>query len=94
MVGVPPNLVYERTLYMLAGLLVLDAIANMLVRPPSPHWYMPVAGHKDLAIAADGASAIGRCGPALPAIIAWACVGVPLLWGVWVTLGNSIVLFS
>ncbi len=91
--GVPSDLVYDRTLYMLAGLLVLGAIANMLVRPVAPRWYMPIAGREDSAATTGQASGNGRGGLTLPAIIAWACVGVPLLWGIWVTLGKSIMLF-
>lgn len=91
--GVPSDLVYDRTLYVLAGLLVLGAIANMLVRPVAPRWYMPAVGREDSGMVSGGASGIGRGGLTLPAIIAWACVGIPLLWGVWVTFGKSIMLF-
>lgn len=91
--GVPSDLVYDRTLYMLASLLVLGAIANMLVRPVASRWHMPVAGREDQATAVGEASGIGRGGLTLPAIIAWSCVGLPLLWGIWVTLRNSIMLF-
>ncbi len=27
-------------------------------------------------------------------VLAWAFVGVPLLWGVWITLNNAIKLFQ
>jgi hypothetical protein len=27
-------------------------------------------------------------------VLAWAFVGIPLVWGVWVTLGNAMKLFS
>ena len=29
----------------------------------------------------------------VPLILAWLWVGIPLLWGVWVTLGNAAKLF-
>ena len=91
--GVPSDLVYDRTLYMLAGLLVVGAIANMLIRPVASRWYMPVSATEVSGTAMVATSGIGRGGLTLPALLAWACVGVPLLWGVWVTLGKSIMLF-
>jgi hypothetical protein len=27
-------------------------------------------------------------------VLAWAFVGIPMLWGVWITLGNAMKLFS
>lgn len=78
---------------MLAGPLVFGAIADMLVHLVAPRWYVPVAGRKDPATAAGRAFGIGRGGLTLPAIVAWACVGVPLLWGVWVTPGKFNMLF-
>jgi MFS family permease len=91
--GVPSDLVYDRTLYMLAGLLVVGAIANMLIRPVAPRWYMPVSATGVPSTTTGTASGIGRGGLTLPALLAWACVGAPLLWGIWVTLGKSIMLF-
>jgi hypothetical protein len=38
--GVPRDQVYDFTMYILAGMLVLGLICNMLVRPLSERWYM------------------------------------------------------
>jgi MFS family permease len=91
--GVPSDLVYDRTLYMLAGLLVIGAIANLLIRPVDPRWHMPVGATEASSAVKGAASGIGRGGLTLPVFLAWACVGLPLLWGIWVTLGKSIMLF-
>lgn len=40
----------------------------------------------------NGESTAGSNTPKL--IAAWAFVGIPLLWGIWVTLGNAAKLFS
>jgi hypothetical protein len=40
-----------------------------------------------------GSYGIGRGGIDGPAIVAWLIVGVPILWGVWVTLSKAFVLF-
>ncbi|GGC53408.1 OFA family MFS transporter [Chelatococcus reniformis] len=98
--GVPRAQVYDRTMYILAGMLVLGFICNLLVRPVAARWFM-----KDAEVAAlqtKGASAalgptgsfgIGRGGLDAKAALAWAAVGIPILWGVWITLSKSLVLF-
>ena len=41
--GVDRSPVYDVTLYLLAGLLVVGLIANLLVRPVAHRWFMPDA---------------------------------------------------
>src|SRR6202022_3363927 len=41
--GVPRALVYDRTMYVLAGMLVLGMICNLLVRPVAAKWFMEPA---------------------------------------------------
>ena len=38
--GVPRALVYDRTMYILVGFLLVGLIANMLIRPVSQKWMM------------------------------------------------------
>ena len=92
--GVPVDLVYDRTLYMLAGLLAAGFVANLLIRPVADHWYMPDTERQVAAAAVSGGSfGIGRGGATPAALLAWACVGVPLLWGIYITLDKALVLF-
>ena len=91
--GVPPALVYDRTLYLLAGLLALGFVANLLVRPVAERWYMPATAPRVAAVKLGTSGGIGRGGFSPLALLAWACVGLPLLWGVYVTLGKSLVMF-
>lgn len=99
--GVPRAQVYDRTMYILAGMLVLGFIANLLVRPVAAKWFM-----KDAEVAAlqaktasanatvhYGSYGIGKGGFNGPALLAWAVVGIPLAWGVWITLSKSLALF-
>ena len=44
--------------------------------------------------AAGGSFGIGRGGLSAPALLAWAAVGVPLAWGIWITLTKALVLFT
>jgi hypothetical protein len=40
-----------------------------------------------------GSYGIGKGGSRRPALLAWAVVGIPLAWGVWITLSKSLPLF-
>ena len=99
--GVAPGpALYTGTMYILAGMLALGLIANMLVRPLSDKWFMSeeeVASLQAKSAAANagptGSFGIGTGGLDARAVIAWAIVGLPLLWGIWVTLKNTAALF-
>src|SRR5438874_1726246 len=98
--GVPRQQVYDFTMYILAGLLVLGFVCNMFVRPLASRWFMLerelAALHVGAHPAADqirGSCGIGRGGLDIPAALAWLAVGLPILWGVWVTLTSVLALF-
>jgi hypothetical protein len=100
--GVPRSSVYDVTLYLLAGLLLVGLVANLLVRPVPHKWFMLDAEVTSLQAAVSGApqapsAASGRStagGLSLASSLAWAAVGIPILWGIWVTLAKVAVLFS
>ena len=89
----PLNLVYNNMLYAMAGFLVVGFLANLLVRPVAERWYMKDSGPAQASAAAGGSYGIGRGGVSAPALLAWACVGLPLLWGVYITLTKALILF-
>ncbi|MFI0845079.1 OFA family MFS transporter [Mesorhizobium sp. IMUNJ 23232] len=98
--GVPREQVYNFTMYILAGMLLLGLIANMLVKPLAEKWFMPdaeVAALQAKSAAAQagpsGSFGIGKGGLDGKAMLAWAGVGIPILWGVWVTLKSTAALF-
>src|ERR1700710_1082965 len=90
--GVVRSSVYDVTLYLLAGLLVVGLVANMLVRPVAHRWYMSdaevaklqAASASSAAASPTGSYGIGFGGLDAKAALFWAFVGVPLLWGVWI----------
>ena len=92
--GVAPDLVYDRTLYMLAGLLAVGFVVNLLIRPVAERWQVPAEGRQAAAPGAGQSGGIGRGGFTMDAAVAWACVGAPLLWGVYVTLTKVAALFG
>jgi hypothetical protein len=42
----------------------------------------------------SGSFGIGRGGLDRDAALAWLAVGIPILWGVWITLQSAIKIFS
>jgi MFS family permease len=100
--GVAPGpALYTGTMYILAGMLALGLVANALVRPLADKWFMSdaeVAALQAKTAAANagptGSFGIGKGGFDAKAAMAWAVVGIPLLWGVWVTLKNSLAIFG
>jgi MFS family permease len=99
--GVPREQVYDFTMYILCGMLVIGLIANMMVRPLEAKWYMSdeeVASLQAKTAAANagptGSFGIGKGGFDAKAAFAWAVVGIPILWGVWVTLEKTAALFG
>jgi MFS family permease len=99
--GVPPDQIYQPIFYVLAGLLVLGFIANLLIRPLDKKWFMSEQEVAELQ-AKMKSRAETRAGPATAAAaggfdlrvwLAWAAVGIPLAWGVWITLEKALILF-
>jgi MFS family permease len=94
-------LVYDRTLYILAGLLVIGLICNALIRPVASKWFMSEADvaalQTKLAAQSPGAGGgygIDRGGLDLRAILAWLVVGIPVLWGLWKALNSAAAIFG
>jgi MFS family permease len=100
--GVDRALVYDRTMYYLAGFQVIGLIANLLVRPLDRKWFMAdsevarlQAGAKAGAASIPGGSfGIGAGSFNLVTVLAWLVVGVPVAWGVWCTLLTAAKLFG
>lgn len=93
--GLPREQVYNQTMYILVGMLVVGLIANLLIRPVAEKHFMTeqeLAHEKKLAheraVAAEVGSARGaaEATPAVVVALAWLAVGLPLAWGVYKTL--------
>jgi MFS family permease len=98
--GVAKAEAYNFTLYIMAGLLVVGLICNALVKPVDARFHMqadpqerPAAGSGAMEPALTPAAAVSSTNPAAVAL-AWALVGVPLLWGVYETGLNAMKLFK
>ncbi|MGE8497220.1 MAG: OFA family MFS transporter [Pseudomonas sp.] len=100
-IGVERAAAYDITLYILAGLLILGFICNLLVRPVDPKYFMTDAelaaerayGEKSAPTASELEWAADPSSKPLVAA-AWLAVGLPLAWGVWITLQKTVVMFQ
>ncbi len=94
--GIPREQVYNQTMYILVGMLVIGFIANLLVKPVAAHHFMSeeeLAEEKRLASERAVAAEVGAGSGSSDAVtspvvvaLAWAVVGIPLAWGVYKTL--------
>ncbi len=101
--GVPRAQVYDITAYILCGLLVIGFICNWMVKPVADKHFMTDAeleaerrlAHEAAIRSGDGASRPLSDKPTSPALVlgAWLVVGLPIAWGMWITLGKAWVLF-
>jgi len=97
--GIAANQIYHPIFYVLAGLLVAGFIANLLIRPLDKKWFMSeeevAALQSKLKRRAEAvASAVASSGFDIKALLALSAVGIPLAWGVWITLQKALVLFQ
>jgi MFS family permease len=97
--GVSRDHLYDFTMYILCGMLVVGLICNLLVKRVDPRWHMneddvtKLQGLGALTAGPSGSFGIGKGGLDLRAGIFWAFVGIPLAWGVWITLQSAAALF-
>ena len=97
--GVPADKLYEVTTYVLAGMLAIGFVCNLLIRPVAAKWFMSeaeVAALQAKAAASampSGSHGIGLGGFDAKAAVAWVAVGVPIAWGVYMTLIQAAKLF-
>jgi hypothetical protein len=98
--GVAKNLVYDRTLYILAVLLLVGMICNLLIKPVKESASMTdaeLAHEKSLqresAFTSASAQDAARGGFGGLGLVAWALVGIPFLIGVWIAITKAAALF-
>jgi MFS family permease len=99
--GVPRDQLYNTTMYILCAMLVIGMICNVLIRPVDRKWHMSAeevarlqaASARNTEAILSGSFGIGRGGLDAKAALFWAFVGIPLAWGVWVTLKNAMRIF-
>ncbi|WP_101675763.1 L-lactate MFS transporter [Alloalcanivorax mobilis] len=97
--GVDQALVYDRTLYIMAGLLFVGLICNALVRPVDHSLHMSeeevarerALQHEDRVASNADTAARGQFG--IGGVLCWLGVGVPFLIGLYIALAKAAALF-
>lgn len=103
--GVARASVYDTTMYILAGLLVIGFVCNLSIRPVAQRHFMTdeqLVGERKRAHEAAARAGAGLAGSAVIGseggrgwvLAAWLCVGLPLAWGIWITLKQAWVLVT
>jgi MFS family permease len=97
--GVAHNLVYDVTLYIMAGLLFVGLICNFFVKPVDKKYLMTdeeVARERALQREdriAGNVETAARGNIGAGAVLAWLGVGVPFCIGLWIALQKAAALF-
>lgn len=99
--GVPRDQLYNTTMYILCAMLIVGLICNYLIKPVDPKWHMSEAEVAKLqavtasssAASPSGSYGIGFGGLDAKTALFWAFVGIPLAWGVWITLQSAAKIF-
>jgi MFS family permease len=98
--GMAKNLVYDRTLYIMAVLLLAGFVCNLLIRPVNPRHFMSEeqlarerALQHEARAAATGATAASSGASGAYVAAAWIAVGIPFLIGLYIALEKAAALF-
>ena len=100
--GVPRAQVYDTTAYIMCVLLAIGFVCNLLIKPVADKHFMTDAELEaerklahEAAKATEVSSAAASSEETSPAVvaIAWLAVGIPIAWGVWITLEKAWILF-
>jgi len=100
--GIPRAQVYNQTMYILVGMLAVGLICNLMIRPLADKWFMTDAelaeekklAHERAAAAEVGGVAVSDAPSSTGVVLlAWVAVGIPLAWGVYVTLVSAAKFF-
>lgn len=107
--GLPHEQVYNQTMMILAGLLMIGLLCNLMIRPLADKWFMTadelaverrhareiIAGEEVHFTADKGQGReAGNPTPLAMVWLAWAIVTLPLSWGVYKTLINAAKFFT
>ena len=89
--GIPREQVYNQTMYILVGMLVVGLICNLLIKPLDEKWFMTDAelaeekrlAHEKVQSDPELHSSTSSVTPLWIVLGAWTVVGLPMAWGVY-----------
>lgn len=106
--GVAKAQAYDITMYIMAGLLLVGLLCNALIRPIADKHFMTdeeLAAERQLAherampknaanAAVSADAGVGAGSHPVLILMAWAAVGIPLAWGISITVEKALILFK
>jgi MFS family permease len=104
--GIPREQIYNQTMYILAGMLMIGLICNLLIRPVADKWFMTDAelaeekrlAHEKIVEAQitleEHSHEIHRRSHPVIVLVAWTAVILPLSWGIYKTVINVSKFFT
>jgi MFS family permease len=101
--GMPRAQVYNRTMLILAGMLMIGLLCNLLIKPVADKWFMTESelaeekrqAHETLGnIDIENNEVITKPTQPIAVLFAWLAVLLPLGWGIYKTLLSASKFFS
>ena len=101
--GLPREQVYNQTMLILAGLLIIGLLCNLLIHPVADRWFMTddeLAEEKRIAHEKTNQTTLSstknseQSTPLIIVILAWVVVIAPLSWGIYNTVINVSKFFT
>ena len=102
--GIPREQVYNQTMTVLAGMLMLGLLCNLLIRPVADRWFMNESelaeekrlAHETIYIADPEEDSVDAVKPTslIIVLLAWLAVSLPLGWGIYKTVLTVSKFFS
>lgn len=91
--GYPTSQVYNQSMFILAGMLVIGLICNLMIRPIHQKHFMTEAELAQeqantpiLAVSQTEMTQVVKATPMIWVILAWVEVGIPMIWGIYRTI--------
>jgi len=101
--GVPKAQAYSVTLYIMAVFLIVGFVCAVLVKPVHSKHYMSAEAlaanqaalnEKISKAQSSGEAKIDKPTPVAKVVLAWAVVGIPLAYGIWQTVLQTVKMFQ
>lgn len=90
--GLPTSQVYNQSMYILAGMLVVGLICNLLIKPVHAKYFMSDEElakeqlHHPTEMLDVNHDTTTKATPIIWVVLAWVAVGIPMLWGMYRTI--------
>jgi hypothetical protein len=92
--GVPTDRLYDTTLYILAGFLLVDFLCNAYGDARRRAMVHEAGGGRGVTGPAESANGVELGGFDIKVALAWLVVSIPLAYGVWKTFESATLIFG